>query len=169
VYPGCNLGTICKRTLSWIAWSRRQRGSCSGSVFPYSGAIVYRSGHQVFILRSGVRFPVALPSFCGIGCNGVLGSPNHNDVVFLRWFESNMLPKFWCVHIMVIILDCLSRDGSSILPRIAKFLAVSHMARDIETHESNIRKGKGYIKISTTTDTVSLNSVFPESRVNAYS
>jgi hypothetical protein len=25
------------------------------------GAIVYRLGHQVFILRSGVRFPVALP------------------------------------------------------------------------------------------------------------
>ena len=30
------------------------------------GAIVYRSGHQVFILGSGVRFPVALPSVCGI-------------------------------------------------------------------------------------------------------
>ena len=29
-----------------------------GSIY---GAIVYRLGHQVFILRSGVRFPVALP------------------------------------------------------------------------------------------------------------
>ncbi len=27
------------------------------------GAIVYRLGHQVFILRSGVRLPVALPKF----------------------------------------------------------------------------------------------------------
>ena len=26
------------------------------------GAIVYRLGHQVFILRSGVRLPVALPN-----------------------------------------------------------------------------------------------------------
>ncbi len=31
--------------------------------------------------------------------------------------------KQWCVHIMVIISDCLSEDGSSILPRIAKQLA----------------------------------------------
>lgn len=29
--------------------------------FTYNGAIVYRLGHQVFILRSGVRLPVALP------------------------------------------------------------------------------------------------------------
>ena len=28
---------------------------------PVYGAIVYRLGHQVFILASGVRFPVALP------------------------------------------------------------------------------------------------------------
>lgn len=28
------------------------------------GAIVYRLGHKVFILVSGVRFPVALPSLC---------------------------------------------------------------------------------------------------------
>ena len=34
------------------------------NIFSYSdyGAIVYRLGHQVFILRSGVRLPVALPS-----------------------------------------------------------------------------------------------------------
>ena len=30
--------------------------------------------------------------------------------------------KFRLVHIMVIIADCLSVDGSSILPRVASFL-----------------------------------------------
>jgi hypothetical protein len=29
--------------------------------FHIDGAIVYRLGHKVFILGSGVRFPVALP------------------------------------------------------------------------------------------------------------
>ena len=39
-------------------------GSSPVSVCDYEfyGAIVYRLGHQVFILRSGVRLPVALPS-----------------------------------------------------------------------------------------------------------
>ena len=38
-------------------------GSSPASVcdYEYYGAIVYRLGHQVFILRSGVRLPVALP------------------------------------------------------------------------------------------------------------
>ena len=33
------------------------------------GAIVYRLGHQVFILRSGVRLPVALPNFISLYAN----------------------------------------------------------------------------------------------------
>ena len=37
--------------------------------------------------------------------------------------------KFRCVHIMVIISDCLSEDGSSILPRIANFLFRKTRAR----------------------------------------
>ncbi len=42
----------------------------------------------------------------------------------LDWFDSSVRSKevLWCVHIMVIISDCLSEDGSSILPRIAKFI-----------------------------------------------
>ena len=40
--------------------------------------------------------------------------------------ESGSIPdhgaSIRCVHIMVIISDCLSEDGSSILPRIAKYL-----------------------------------------------
>jgi DNA invertase Pin-like site-specific DNA recombinase len=59
------------------------------------GAIVYRLGHLVFIQTSGVRFPVALPSLCGIGCNGVSGCFDLLNEVFLRWFESNMLRQIF--------------------------------------------------------------------------
>ena len=39
------------------------------------------------------------------------------------WFDSKLLHQiFRCVHITVIISDCLSEDGSSTLPRIAKFM-----------------------------------------------
>ena len=38
------------------------------------GAIVYRLGHQVFILRSGVRLPVALPSLSTLMLRPVLDS-----------------------------------------------------------------------------------------------
>jgi len=32
----------------------------------FDGAFVYRLGHQVFILRRGVRLPYALPEFLGV-------------------------------------------------------------------------------------------------------
>ena len=36
-------------------------------------------------------------------------------------FDPCHLHQFRLVHIMVIIADCLSVDGSSILPQVAKF------------------------------------------------
>ena len=59
--------TICKHIKAGV--DRRFHGWATtesvGGVFSYSGAIVYRLGHQVFILRSGVRLPVALPYIGG--------------------------------------------------------------------------------------------------------
>ena len=44
-----------------------------------NGAFVYRLGHQVFILRRGVRLPYALPSFVR-----VLARERHTTNGFLR-------------------------------------------------------------------------------------
>ncbi len=46
----------------------------------------------------------------------------------LKTVSSNLTrtSKQWLVHIVVIIADCLSVDGSSILPRVAKFIGVNH-------------------------------------------
>ena len=49
------------------------------SLFTHDGAIVYRLGHKVFILVSGVRFPVALPSLCGVS-HGVTEGGNCPEV-----------------------------------------------------------------------------------------
>ena len=53
------------------------------------------------------------------------------------WFDSKLLHQFWLVHIMAIISDCLSEDGSSILPRVAKFVvskAKGEWASQRESH-----------------------------------
>ena len=49
------------------------------TLFQIHGAIVYRLGHKVFILVSGVRFPVALPSLCGVS-HGVTEGGNCPEV-----------------------------------------------------------------------------------------
>ena len=58
--------------------------------FHIDGAIVYRLGHKVFILGSGVRFPVALPN---IGDVGKLVTPGDckSSALWHYWFNSSRL------------------------------------------------------------------------------
>ena len=57
---------ICKhhaRSAEWLSKIGQYKDSEKMLTYNDCGAIVYRLGHQVFILRSGVRFPVALPVY----------------------------------------------------------------------------------------------------------
>ena len=54
------------------------------SLFTHDGAIVYRLGHKVFILVSGVRFPVALPKFCGVSHGVSKGSHDPEENAKMR-------------------------------------------------------------------------------------
>ena len=95
-----------------------------------------RLGHQVFWgisimglrqlckLFMGVRSSHPPPSFMDILAETIYASRELQCSTVARehqglnpWISTNLR----LVHIMAIIADCLSVDGSSILPRIAKF------------------------------------------------
>ena len=57
------------------------RGSIPLETAKFYTAIVYRLGHQVFILGSGVRFPVAVPIYRGLE---------------KEYLEGLISPSLWC-------------------------------------------------------------------------
>ena len=98
-----------------------------------------RLGHQVFWgisimglrqlckLFMGVRSSHPPPSFMDILAETIYASRELQCSTVARehqglnpWISTNLR----LVHIMAIIADCLSVDGSSILPRVASFVVV---------------------------------------------
>lgn len=68
----------------------------------------------------------------------LLGSSIGQDARLSIWkdgFDSRTECQQWLVHIVVIIADCLSVDGSSILPRVAKQFA--NVAQMVEQRIEN--------------------------------
>ncbi len=110
-------------------------------MFNYYGAIVYRLGHQVFILRSWVRFPVALPSF-GVEASTVMQWTVNPPSLWHAWFDPRILHQLWLDRIKVITSDCLSDYRGSIPRRVANINSLMKTINiagvDIDIADGNI-------------------------------
>ena len=96
-----NMGTqnIRSRKVQILVKQGRRVITTFVTLFQIHGAIVYRLGHKVFILGSGVRFPVALPKFRHISLKVQLSDSS-------KWCD-RIVPYYLISSCRLVLLLCL--------------------------------------------------------------